>query len=489
MSDASPVPEARDARSKRQRTKQAFGDWQTPLTLARAAVEKAASALPVPATVLEPTCGEGAFLEAASQRFPDARLVGYEINETYAATARGRLPSGRARIEVADFFGIDWERVLADLPEPILVVGNPPWVTSATLGAIEHRNLPPKTNFKALSGLDARTGKSNFDVSEWMLLRLIDALRERHAHVFVLCKASVARRVIEIGSKDGSIAPGSLWRIDSKRSFDAAVDAVLFAFRLGSSSSAAPWPVYDALDAARPSSSIAVVDGVAVADSARLEKTAHLVGTSRPEWRSGIKHDCARVMELEVVGDELRNGLGEIVDIEPFALYPLLKGSDVARGSARKARAVVVPQHALGEDTGALEERAPKTWAYLRRHAALLAARKSSIYRGQPDFAIFGIGPYSFAPYKVAISALHKRCAFTVVGPQEGRPVMLDDTCYFLPFDDEGAARRASEALTSPIAHDFFAARIFWDAKRPISKAVLQRLDLDALQKDVRLHA
>ena len=36
-------------------------------------------------------------------------------------------------------------------------------------------------------------------------------------------------------------------------------------------------------------------------------------------------------------------------------------------------------------------------------------------------------------------------------------------------------------ALRSPAAQDFLAGRIFWDAKRPISKAVLQKLDLQAL--------
>jgi hypothetical protein len=58
---------------------------------------------------------------------------------------------------------------------------------------------------------------------------------------------------------------------------------------------------------------------------------------------------------------------------------------------------------------------------------------------------------------------------------------MLDDTCYFLPFESEANARRAWEALRSPPAMDFLAGRIFWDAKRPISKAILQRLDLRAL--------
>jgi len=116
-------------------------------------------------------------------------------------------------------------------------------------------------------------------------------------------------------------------------------------------------------------------------------------------------------------------------------------------------------------------------------------ARKSSIYKGQPDFAIFGIGPYSFAPWKIAISGMYKRCAFTLVGPVDDRPVMFDDTCYFLPFNTESAARRTFAALRSPLVSDFFAARVFWDSKRPINKAVLQKLDLAALLAEVGLAA
>jgi len=94
---------------------------------------------------------------------------------------------------------------------------------------------------------------------------------------------------------------------------------------------------------------------------------------------------------------------------------------------------------------------------------------------------VFGIGPYAFAPYKVAVSGLYKRCQFTLIGPHDGRPVMLDDTCYFLPFDDEQAARRAQRALMTSLARDFFQARVFWDAKRPITKSLLQTLNLEAL--------
>jgi hypothetical protein len=147
---------------------------------------------------------------------------------------------------------------------------------------------------------------------------------------------------------------------------------------------------------------------------------------------------------------------------------------------------VVVPQRGLADDPAALQRTAPRTWAYLCAHRASLAARRSSVYRGRPEFAVFGVGPYSFAPWKVAVSGLHKRCEFALVGPEDGRPVLLDDTCYFLPFDDEAEARASWAALGSAAAREFFAARVFWDAKRPIRKALLQTLDLRALRAAVQ---
>jgi hypothetical protein len=99
---------------------------------------------------------------------------------------------------------------------------------------------------------------------------------------------------------------------------------------------------------------------------------------------------------------------------------------------------------------------------------------------------MFGIGDYAFAPWKVAIAGLYKKLAFVLVGPHEGRPVVFDDTTYFLPFDSEQSARLAHEALTSSLSADFLHARIFWDDKRPINKRVLQSLDLSALQRSLR---
>ena len=461
-----------------------FGDWQTPIELAREALALVSRlGGPAPSVVLEPTCGKGAFLVAAADAYERAKLRGYEIKSAYADVARAKLPPARSKVSVSDFFDVEWERELATLKEPILVTGNPPWVTNASLGMLDSENLPTKSNFKGLTGFEALTGKSNFDVSEWMILRLLAALQGRRATFAVLCKTSVARRVIEFTAARGwNVRPGGLWRIDAKRHFRAAVDAVLFVCETGTASKKAGWPVFDALESTRPLSTMTIVDGTAIPDAEAHAKTAHLAGESEPEWRSGLKHDCSRVMELDMdEGGTWVNGLGEHIQIESDNVFFMLKSSDVANGRAAGHRAVIVPQRKIGEDTVPLRRSVPRTWAYLTKHEDLLAARKSSIYRGQPPFAIFGVGPYSFAPWKVAISGMYKRCEFTLVGPQDGRPVMLDDTCYFLPFEDEGIARTVHEALLSKLARSFFEARVFWDAKRPINKSLLQQLDLHAL--------
>ncbi|XXY45053.1 class I SAM-dependent methyltransferase [Sorangium sp. So ce269] len=464
-----------------------YGDWQTPDDLANRVLTCVLSRLDsAPRHVLEPTCGKGSFLAAAASQLPNAKLTGYEINPEYVDVAASRIGRAGRNVRVADFFSTDWDDVVTRADEPILVIGNPPWVTSSDLGALASRNLPAKRNIKGLVGLDARTGKSNFDVCEWMIIRLLGALVGAEATLAMLCKSAVARRVVEFSARQSwPVAPGAVWRVDAGRHFNAAVDAVLFMCRISrkSHSGSGPfsWPVYPSLEATCPESSFGVVDGTLVANPEAYSRTLSISGDCSPEWRSGLKHDCARVMELERRGDAWVNASGTPVDIEAEFRYPLLKSSDVANGRLSCERSVIVPQRALGEDTSTLRARAPKLWAYLSSHRDALAERKSSIYRGQPAFSIFGIGEYSFSPWKVAVSGLYKRLQFSVVGPHDGRPVMVDDTCYFLPFTKEEDARTVALALESELASEFFRGRVFWDAKRPISKSILQALDIQRL--------
>lgn len=105
--------------------------------------------------------------------------------------------------------------------------------------------------------------------------------------------------------------------------------------------------------------------------------------------------------------------------------------------------------------------------------------RKSSIYKDKPDFSIFGIGDYSFAKYKIAISGLYKSTHFTLVSPEDSKTIMLDDTCYFIGFDKIKMAQIAHLLVNSDLVQKFLKSIIFSDSKRSINKDTLMRIDFE----------
>ena len=195
-------------------------------------------------------------------------------------------------------------------------------------------------------------------------------------------------------------------------------------------------------------------------------------------------------MELHRNGDQYRNGLAELVSLEGTYMFPMLKSSEIAGGIAKfSERWMLVPQRRVGDDTSIIEHSAPLTWNYLEAHADLFKHRKSSIYRGKPMFSIFGVGDYSFSPWKVAISGFYKKLNFVNIGSVDGKPFVLDDTCYFLPCPTQHAADYLAALLNSDIAREFFSSYVFWDSKRPITVDLLGRLNLRLLANELGTQA
>ena len=469
-----------------------FGDFQTPLGLAGKVCATLARYGTKPSTIVEPTCGEGSFLIAALDAFPSAcRVLGFERNGLYIDRARSAVEhrgwSKRVQILQADFFDTDWASLLTVLPEPLLILGNPPWVTNAQLGTIGSDNLPAKSNFQNHAGFDAITGKSNFDIAEWMLIKLLEAIETRQATLGMLCKTSVARKVLLHAWKHGMrLSDSAVYRIDAAKCFDVAADACLLVCRFHSQSGLPECPVYAQLGDTQSQSVIGYQDGRLVADVKTYNRLKHLRGAELYRWRSGIKHDCGKVMEFVREGARYRNGLGELIDLEETCLYPMLKSSDLASlevGSVPQ-RWMLVTQRSIGEETEGIAAVAPKTWRYLLSHAEYLDRRASSVYRKRARFCVFGVGDYSFAPWKVAISGLYKKLQFRVLGPIRERPVVLDDTCYFVPCQCAEESELLFSLLASETAREFFNSLIFWDAKRPITADVLRQLDLRRLASE-----
>lgn len=466
-----------------------LGDFETPLELAGQILDTLERDGVRWTRVLEPTSGRGNFVTELLRRpVPPKQVIAIEIQAEHVGELRARL-SGRPEASVLhdDLFRLNLRSSLNWTVEgPLLVVGNPPWVTNAELGSLGSTNLPIKSNIKGLSGLDAITGDANFDIAEYIWLKLIQELGHERPTIALLCKTAVARKVLEFSwRRHMPIGNARIRRIDAKRWFGAAVDACLLSVEIGEQgvSEAA---VFDSLEATEAQSTMGLAAGELVADVARYALASGLDGRSQLEWRQGLKHDLSSVMELTSLGDKattngtrhFENGLGESVTIEELMVFPLLKGSDLNAGSMANSRWVIVPQHSIGEETAHLSLDAPKAWKYLTAHTELFQARKSSIYRGKPPFSVFGIGSYSFSTFKVAVSGLHKRPRFRALGPVEGLPVMLDDTCYFLSCRTARQAATLAALLNSQAVQQLLDSIVFLDNKRPFTKRVLQRVDL-----------
>jgi len=462
-----------------------FGDFQTPQQLTDE-ICKLVSDLK-PKGLIEPTCGTGNFLFSALNNFKGIKkAICLDINDQYIKQVKLKLKNSKHREKVKvyreDYFKFDWEKVVKDTPEPVLIVGNLPWVSNSKLSILESSNLPRKGNFHKRKGIEAITGKSNFDISEWILIDMVKWLQKKDGYLVMLCKTSVARKLLEfIWTNNFRVNNTSIYPIDAKKHFGVSVDACLFKCEFTSNLKSYSCDFFNSISSHSKKYEIGFADGQIVANINDYLKLKYLSGNDNYKWRSGIKHDNSRVMELTKLNDNTYvNGLGETIELEDNYLYPLVKSSDLANGS-KPRKWVIVTQHQVGQNTSDIENKAPKTWKYLIKHKQLFDKRKSSIYKNKPSFSIFGVGDYTFKPYRIAISGLYKQLNFKLLNVYEGKPIMLDDTSYFLSFDKEKEAQKIHKALSSQKVNTFYGSMIFWDNKRPITANVLEKLNIEQL--------
>jgi hypothetical protein len=464
-----------------------FGDFQTPPDLVQQILQILGPVGRIWPRVLEPTCGTGNFIAGLlSLAHPPREIRAFELQEAHVREAErvARVSSKVVtKIACANIFDVNFGRdLLWSESGPLLVLGNPPWVTSAELGSLHSCNIPKKSNFKKLRGIDAMTGKSNFDLAEHILIKVATELVDELPSIAMLCKASVARNVLRFaGDHSLPVAETCMRRIDAKKWFGASVDACLFIMKIGGHARATEARVYPGLFSKEPEATVRF-DRVHISvDFPRTSGTASGMKILL-DWRQGIKHDAASVMELASVCGILTNRLDEEVNVETDHVYPLLKGSDLFRqDDPTPRRSLIVTQKSLKEETAGLEYTAPKLWEYLNKNREVFRARKSRVFNRGMDFSMFGVGKYAFAHYKVAVAGFYRTARFRVIRPIEGRPVMLDDTCYFVGCQSLEHAGLLASMLNHPICTTWMDSVIFPDSKRPITKSLLSRIDVQAL--------
>lgn len=468
-----------------------YGDFQTSLNLAKSVVQFLKIKKRVnPKLIIEPTCGKGNFIVAALSIFNQIEtIIGVEIYKPYTWETKFNIIDyynsnpieHKPKIEILHFnvFDFDFNSLVSKSKDKILVLGNPPWVTNSKLSSLESNNLPQKSNFKKHNGFDAITGKGNFDIGEYITLMMFDAFQNSNGYLAFLVKNSVIKNVVfDQQQRKYKISELEKLTIDSKKEFDVSVEAALFLCKLN----AQPEYTCKEFDFYHPITAVKEFGWVVnkfVSNTDLYHHSYNIDGVCPFEWRQGIKHDLSSIMELERVNGHFVNGKQEEIKLEEDLIFGVLKSSDLKQTVINQPRKfTIITQKKVGQDTAFIKQKYPKTFGYLQSHKEFFDQRKSSIYNNKPDFSIFGIGDYSFSPYKVAISGLYKTFTFSLILPLGDKPLMLDDTCYLLSFDNLEFAAYTTILLNSDQTKELLQAITFSDAKRTFTKDILMRIDL-----------
>ena len=420
-----------------------YGDFQTNQELALQVASYAYSKYADFEFILEPTCGKGNFILATLKQSKSLKkIVGVEIYQPYVLETKFKiftyflndreLPKPEIDIIHGNAFEFDYTQLAHSTKHlKTLVIGNPPWITNSELGSIDSKNLPKKSNFKKHSGFEAITGKGNFDIGEYISLLMLKNF-ENHNGIFAfLIKNSVVKNLIQDQKRNRfKISQSEKLNIDSKKEFNVSVNACLFLTSLNTKSdfTCREFDFYNR----EYLTTFGWYKDKFVYSIEDYDKSSSVDGKAIFNWRSGVKHDCSKVMEFEQVNGHFINGMGEEINIEKKLVYGLIKSSDLKDDKTNTYRKLtIITQNKVGQETKYIKDKLPLTHQYLSSHKEFFEKRKSSIYKDKPDFSIFGIGDYSFTNYKVAISGLYKTTHFTLVSPKDSKPIMLDDTCYF----------------------------------------------------------
>lgn len=466
--------------------REGLGAVFTPLLWGRFAVERFGllDAWLSGATVLDPTMGEGHLLEALiaaalerglrPEELPLDRLTGIEIEAPFIARARARLLESygidlEGRFHCASVFDID-------IAPHELILANPPWLSFA--------DLPEglKEGYKALFveyGLtdDRRKlllGSSRIDLAALVIQRAMrNLLRPGGRAIFfaplsLLLNDGAHARFRRFRSGETRFALDQVYDFGEEKVFpevgtrygllsfarDARTRYPFPYYRL----EAGAWREYAAEPLFDPHAPLSAV-APERAEALKELKPIEIRKASLP--RQGVNTGGANALfffrscEEE---DSVHYRLDDGVVLPKRFVFPLLTAACFRDSVCEAQRWVLLP---YGNDGKAMSwkeiEKYPRLAEYLLLHRQRLLARKGSMLRASIDrgfwWAMLGVGPYSFAPYKLVWEA-YGRSSFRPL-LLEGRWQANQSLQAFMPFWDRSEAERVLEELENPLVEEY----------------------------------
>ncbi len=418
------------------------------------------------ATFFDPTCGQGAFLEAFVSL---SRKRGMRVDSTHLSKLFGNeiceddkyrfLSQMKARYGLdfpeKNFFVSDFIRFEQPL-EVDFLLGNPPWANFVDLPEPYKDFIKPYFLSYSLvtTAKDVLLGRSRVDFAALILKKALKENLKRGGRAYFFLPLSL---FLNDGANEGfrpsktateGYAVEELYDFRDERVFEGVATRYGFAVFHGGSAQTFPIKAWERADhqgwAPRWASPMQVGSRgpwMISASSDELEEVGLLRVKAKPHQkpRQGMNTCGANkvfifdeMKKLDSRRAEFVNALGEAAVLPLAYVSPLMNGDLWRHGDMKERRWVLVAHDRrsgkpLDERTLSANE---EIWQYLCRHRKTLQSRKGTMIQGYIRrgmwWALLGVGPYSFYPWKVAWEALGRKSFKPIVlqGKWQGNQAM-----------------------------------------------------------------
>lgn len=436
-------------------------------------------------TLIDPACGSGVFLvealsrKRAHQKYIDewGTVVGIDVNPLAVLAAKVNyliaaefkaselqhleIPVYQYDVILSDDEGL-WTETNNPFGSPRFdyVVGNPPWINWESLSS-DYR-LATLSSWKKYglfshSGMDTILGKGKKDFSTLMTLASAHRfLKPQGKMVFLITQGVFKSGGASEGFRDFSLPGGIKLKVlmvedlSRLRPFAGAANrtAILYLEKgqptvypipyqlwtklpddVGSHHGAlnqiaepvnpvdprSPWMTYG-------EGSRAGLRKILGTSNYRAREGANTGGANGVFWVEIIERPQAGLVRIRNLAASSRQKIDTIeAVIEDNLVYPLLKGSDVARWQANPSAHIILTQNPTtrrGISLIVMARNYPRTLTYLNQFKKLLsnrAAYRRYFKRTDPYYTMFDVGEYTLAPYKTVWHRFGARMKAAVV--------------------------------------------------------------------------
>ncbi|OGN95826.1 MAG: hypothetical protein A2Z77_04070 [Chloroflexi bacterium RBG_13_51_36] len=188
----------------------------------------------------------------------------------------------------------------------------------------------------------------------------------------------------------------------------------------------------------------------------------------------------------------------ENVNLESDLVYPAARGRDINRWQANPGIYILIvqdPNTREGYPEKRMKNEWPETYNYLQRFKHELLSRGSRAVRELAEktvfYSMYGIGPYTFAPYKVVWKRMATDLVAAVVStfttPFGDKVGIGTDTTSLIPFENEDEAHYVCALINSSVVGAFI--RSFSSAGRGFgTPSIMNHLAVPGYEQSNSLH-